>query len=154
MSSACAPMARIRSGAAPAGRKPRRAIIGGSLDDLRLGDRDDELGPPRPGVRELLHDLVLEVPRQDEDVVRLLGVDLVGREARDVRTGQEPAVLVGIAIDGEVDEVGADTAVVEQGVALAGSAVAGDPLAAALGGYQELEDAALGLAHPLLERGV
>ena len=39
---------------------------------------------------------------------------------------REAAVLVGIAVDGEVEEVGADAAVVEQRVALARRAVAAD----------------------------
>ncbi len=46
--------------------------------------------------------------------------------------GGELALLVGIAIDGEVDEVRADSAVVEQRVALARCAVAGDALSLAL----------------------
>ena len=46
----------------------------------------------------------------------------------------------------------ADAAVVEQRVALAGSAVADDRLAGALGRDQQLQQLALGLAHLLLER--
>ena len=39
----------------------------------------------------------------------------------DVHARREAAVLVGIAIDREVQEIGADAAVVEQRVALAGA---------------------------------
>ena len=59
--------------------------------------------------------------------------------------GQEQALLVRVAVDREVEEVGADAAVVEERVALSGRAVAGDPLAGSLQPDQELEDAALGL---------
>ena len=52
---------------------------------------------------------------------------------RDVRARQELALLVRAAVDGEVEEVGADAAVVEQRVALARRAVADDRLAGALG---------------------
>ena len=45
----------------------------------RLRDRDDELRAPVAGVGHLLEDLVLEVPRQDEDVVGLGLVDALGR---------------------------------------------------------------------------
>ena len=59
--------------------------------------------------------------------------------------GQEPALLVRVAVDRVVEQVGADPAVVEQRVALARRAVAGDALALAPLGDQELEQAPLGL---------
>ena len=99
------------------------------LQDLRLRNRYDELPAPFPDVRELCGDLPLQVPRQDQDVVRpglrdaLRGID------RDVGAGQEPPVLVRIAVDGVVEEIGPDAAVVQQGVALPGRAVADDLLA-------------------------
>ena len=64
---------------------------------------------------------------------------------RDVGPGEEPALLVGVAVDGEVEQVRADAAVVEQRVALARRAVAGDPLALAAPLDEELEQAPLRL---------
>jgi hypothetical protein len=63
------------------------------------------------------------VPGQDEHVVGRSRGSL-GREDRDARAGGELALLVGIAVDGVVEEVRADAAVVEQRVALARRAVA------------------------------
>ena len=42
---------------------------------------------------------------------------------RNVHSRRVATVLVGIAIDGEVEEVGSNAAVVEQGVSLAGRTV-------------------------------
>jgi hypothetical protein len=46
-------------------------------------------------------------------------------------------MLVGVTIDSEVQEVGADAAIVEKRIALAGGAVAADPLALILGSNQK-----------------
>ncbi len=57
--------------------------------------------------------------------------------------GSEPAVLVRVAVDRVVEEVGADPAVVEQRVALARRAVADDLLAGAPELDQEVEQGPL-----------
>ena len=63
------------------------------------------------------------------------------RADRDVRAGQEVALLVRVAVDRVVEEVGADAAVVEQRVALGRRAVADDRACPArLSVDQELED--------------
>src|SRR5262249_56782222 len=62
--------------------------------------------------------------------------------------------LVRVAVDREIEEIAADAAVVEEGVALAGRAVAGDALSRALRRDEQLEKLALGLPHLFLERGV
>src|SRR6185503_15046745 len=61
---------------------------------------------------------------------------------------------VGAAVDGEVQEVAADAAVVQQRVALARRAVAGHALARGLGPDQEREQLALRLLHLLGEARV
>ena len=94
--------------------RPSRLLM---FRDLR--DRHHEL-PPQSGCRRhLLHDLVLQVPGQDEDVVRPGLRDPVGGEDRDVRARQELPLLVRVAVDRVVEEVRPDAAVVEQRVALA-----------------------------------
>src|SRR6266850_7300308 len=121
---------------------------------FHLGDGYDELAAPFADVRHLLHDLVPEIPGQDQDVVRLGLADPVWVEDRHVGARQELALLVRAAIHRVVEEVRPDAAVVQQGVALAGCAVAGNGLALALGGDQEIEELALGLLHLLAERRV
>ena len=73
---------------------------------------------------------------------------------RDLGAGQELPLLVRVAVDRELEQVGADPAVVEQRVSLAGSAVAGDALAIAAALDQELEQPPLGLLDPRRERAV
>ena len=81
-------------------------------------------------------------------------LERLGMADRDVGAGQELALLVGVAVDRELEQVGADAAVVEQRVALAGGAVAGDALAVAAALDQELEQAPLGLLDLRRETGV
>ena len=68
--------------------------------------------------------------------------------------GRNWPCLYGLRSTVYVEQVGADAAVVEQRVALAGRAVAGDPLALAPPGDQELEQAPLGLLDLRGEREV
>ena len=96
----------------------------------------------------LLHDLVLEVPRKDQNVVGLGLVDRLHRIDRDVHAGRVAAVLVRIAVDGEVQEIGADSRVVEQGVAFAGGAIAADALPFLLGFDEDGKKLAFGALDP------
>src|SRR6266702_5214296 len=57
-------------------------------------DGEDQPPAPVPHVGELRGDLGAEVPRQDEDVVGTVGGDPVRVVDRDVRTREEPALLV------------------------------------------------------------
>ena len=101
--------------------------------------------PPPPGSgrrtarptrarRQLRHDLVLQVPGQDQDVVGTCLLERVGMPDRDVRAGQELPLLVRVAVDRELEEVRTDAAVVEQRVPLARGAVAGDRACPRAGG--------------------
>src|SRR4029450_5949100 len=67
-----------------------------------------------------------------------------GLEDRDVRARQEEPLLVRVSVDREVHEVGANSAVVEERVPLAGSTVAGDGAAVAPRSNQEVEQCTLG----------
>src|SRR5690606_3676067 len=95
-------------------RIPRRCS-----DHVNFWYGDDELSPPLPHEGFLLDDLRLEVPRQDQHVVGPRLADALGRADRDACPGQEVALLLRVPVDGVVDEIAADPAVVEQGVALA-----------------------------------
>src|SRR4051812_16201430 len=72
--------------------------------DRHLGNGDDELDPPFASETELTDDLVLQVPGQDQDDIRLGLEDLVRWEDRDVRTREESSVLVRVPVDREVEE--------------------------------------------------
>jgi hypothetical protein len=96
----------------------------------------------------LVDDLVLQVPGKDQDVVGLSLVDRLDRMDRNVHARREAAVLIGVSVDREVEEVGADGAIVEERVALAGRAVAADPLALVLGADQERKQVAFRPAAP------
>ena len=140
--------------AAPARPRSRCARAVAGLDDRGQRNRDDQLPAPLADVPELRRDLVDEVPRQDEQVVGTRLGDPLERMDRDVRPRREQTVLVRVAVDRVVEEIGADAAVVQERVALAGSAVPDDllPLAAELD--EEIEECALRLLHLLGEARV
>src|SRR5206468_12285172 len=83
----------------------------------------------------------------NQQIIRSWKVDLNRRINGDVRSGQELAVLMGIAVDGIVDEVGANGAIVQQGVALARRTISGNFLSTALGLEKEFEQFALGFLY-------
>src|SRR5947199_10271246 len=82
----CARTSRARRRGAPAQGPTRlRAASGGrSCDELDVRLAHGELAAPLRDVGVLLHDLLLEVPREDEDHVRTRLVDRPYRLYRDV----------------------------------------------------------------------
>src|SRR5580700_1567539 len=87
--------------------------------DRHFGNRHDKATAPLADVIELRHDLGLEIPGQYDNVIRLGFGDPVRMVNRDVAAGQVPALLIGTAVDGELNEILADPAVVDQGGAFA-----------------------------------
>src|SRR3569623_1081235 len=122
-----------------------RSSVPWSFAHFQRGNRNDELGAPLPDVCQLFHDLVLQIPRQNQHVIRPRFGDLLRSKDRNVRARQELAVLVGITIDDVIDEVGANPAVIQERIAFAGSSVTGNAAAGAFGLDQELEQAAFRL---------
>src|SRR5438552_5416963 len=114
---------------------------------LNFRDRHNELASPIPNKCILLHNFLFEIPWQNQQIIRPRTLDLIRRIDGDVCSRQELAVLVGIAVDGIVDEVGANGAIVQQGVALAWRAVSGNFLSTALGLDEEFEQFALGFLY-------
>src|SRR5262245_46034611 len=102
----------------------------------------------------LFDDLVLQVPWKDQNVVGPSSVDFFHRTDRYVHSGWIWAVLIGIAVRREFKEVGADTAVVKQRVALAGCAVTANSFPFALGCDEERKQFSLGLPNLLGKRTV
>src|SRR5262249_10318334 len=102
----------------------------------------------------LIHDLVLKIPWQDQDVVRLCFSDLLRRENRDVRTGEKLALLIRIAIDGIVNKIAAHAAIVQQRIAFSWSPIPYDRFSLPLGFNQEFEQLSFGLFNLLSKCGV
>ena len=71
-------------------------------------DRDDEATTAAAVLVLLLQDLVLEVPGQQQHVVRLLLEQGLGSRIGMVHPGHEAPLLVDVAVDDEVDELGVD----------------------------------------------
>src|SRR5271155_4377155 len=112
-------------------------------------NRHDELPAPLANVSILLNDFILQVPRQDEKIIGLRFLDALRPKDRNVRAGQKPAVLVRIAVHRVVNKIGADTAIIQQGVSFSRSAVTGDGFPLALGLDQKREQRALRRSHLL-----
>src|SRR6266705_75388 len=119
-----------------------------------FGNRHDKLAAPFSDVGGLRADLILQVPRQDQHVVRARFADFFRSQDRDPRAGGELALLVGVGVDGEVEKVGSDAAVVQQRVAFAGRAVADYFLATLLGVDQERQQFPLGRLDLLVEAAI
>ena len=106
---------------------------------MQRGQWKDELAAPLGDVGKLLGQLGLEVPRQRQHDVGPVLVDLSRIVDRNACSRREATVLVRIAVDGVLEQIAADTAVVEQRVALTGCAVADDPLALGVAVEQEAQ---------------
>ena len=97
----------------------------------------------------LRNDLVLQIPRQDQQVIRPRLVDCGYRIDRNVHSWRIAAVLVWVAVDSEIEEISADAAVVEQCIAFAGSAISAHLRALLLALNQEGQKLALRVDEPL-----
>src|ERR1044071_2647119 len=102
------------------------------IDDGEVGNGDYELASPFSDMSHLPHDFLLQIPRQNQNVIRSRLVDHFRRVDGNVHPRREPAMLVGIAIDGKFQEVRPDSAVVEQRVSLTWRAISTDDLALVL----------------------
>src|SRR5207249_10581344 len=70
------------------------------------------------------------------------------------RSCQEFAVLVGVSVDRVIEKVAADTAVIEECIALAGRTITGDRFPFPLHPDQKIQNLALGLFYLFCERKV
>src|SRR5437899_42028 len=120
--------ARLRSARSRLRTRLRATSRRTSWNDLHVGRGHDESPAPLPDEAHLLDDLRLEVPREDEEEVRLTAPHVIRLADRDVCSREVSPLLVRVEIDGEVDEVGPDAAVVEQRVSLGRRSVADDAL--------------------------
>src|SRR5437899_1364118 len=100
----------------------------------------------------LLDNLTLQVPRQNEDVVGPGLVDRLHRQDRDMHSRRELAMLMGIAIDGEIEKVRSDPAIVKKRIALAWRTISADPFTLLLDTDEQRQEIPLGPSHPIGER--
>ena len=124
------------------------------LNDRNFWDWYYEPGTPAADAGELTHDLVFEVPRQDQHVIGLGFKNPLWRKNRNMGAWQVPAMFVWVAINGIVQKIDADTAIVEQSIALTWRSIAGKRFVAALRLDQEAQQFALSHANPIGESGV
>src|SRR5437879_4507933 len=94
-----------------------------SVIDPHFGNWNHEAPTPLANVSELLHDFVFKIPGQDQNVIRLNFADALGWKDRNVTAREKFSLLIGIAINGERKQVGADGTVVQKRIAFARSAV-------------------------------
>src|SRR5688572_17610555 len=125
-----------------------------SRDHVYLWNRYHATPAPGPNRFEPRNDVVLQVPAQEQHVVGPRLFDQFRRSDRDVTAGQIPSMLLGVGVDGVIDQFPGDPAVVEQRVALPMRAVARDVLAIPFGVDQEIQQLVLRCAHALGEHGV
>src|SRR5262249_26535464 len=64
--------------------------------DGHLGDGHDELAAPRAYPRHLRHDLLLEIPRKDQDIVWLRFADPIWMQDGNMSSRQELPLLVDV----------------------------------------------------------
>src|SRR4051812_15046478 len=86
-------------------RPPQKSTTFMPSEHLHGWDRDDEARAPLARVGELGNDLVAQVPRQDEDEVGARLGEALGALDRDVCPRQVHALLVGVAVDGVLEQV-------------------------------------------------
>ena len=111
---------------------------------FNLRNWDKELAAPLRDVTPLSDDFVLQVPRQNKQIIRLGHIDGLDRIDRYMHSRCKAAVFVGVFVHREVEKIRANAAVVEQGIALAGSTIATNPRPLVLALNQEGEELALG----------
>src|ERR1700691_885565 len=114
---------RIRIPSPP--QKRTTFIVSPQSDNLEFRNGKDQTPTPRSDIVQLRRKFLAQVPRKDKHIVRLRLGQALGRENRNVGTGQVLPLLHGTAVNGVLEEVLPDTAVVEQRISLAGRAVSG-----------------------------
>src|ERR1700704_4981593 len=113
------------------GKVPQKQTAGVRIPSCRFpsrtyrcfGNRNDEFASPLADMSHLLHDLVLQVPGQGQQVVRSSLADLVGGIDRNVSPRSKLPMLVGIPIHRIVKKICPHSTIVQQRIALARGSV-------------------------------
>ena len=91
-----------------------------------LRNKRHELPAPLANVAHLLAHFFLDIPRQNDQVIRFGGSNHLWMQDRDMRAREKMPLFVGAAVDRIVEKIGAHPQVIEQGVALRRGPVAGE----------------------------
>src|SRR5215469_8479591 len=125
-----------------------------ALSDFELRNGEDQAAAPHADIVKLLADFLPEVPGQHEHVVGFCLLETLRSEDRYAGAWQELALLHRAPVDGVGQQVGADPAVIQQRVALAGGAVTSHRLARLGRVEQEPDEFAFDGEHLAREAGV
>src|SRR5258706_6922405 len=106
-------------------------------NDLRGRNGDDEPAAPLAVGVLLLEDLIGQVPGQQEEVIGAALLHDLGGEDGQVGARRVQALIDGRPIDDEVQRLAADAAVIQQGLAIGGSAIAREARVGLLEGREE-----------------
>src|SRR3990170_6905477 len=89
-----------------------------SWKDYNLRYQHREFPPPLPDMAHLPHDLILQVPGEDKEVIWSGLAHFFRRQDRDLGSRKKASLLVRIPVHGVFDEIGPNPAVIQQGVPL------------------------------------
>src|SRR5215813_9329787 len=115
--------------------------------NLELRNREDQPASPRPDVFELPGYLLAKIPGKYENVIGLGLGKVVRCENRDMRAGQEFALLDRTPVDRIRKKIGSDAAMVQQRVPFTWRAVASDRPAVPGGAKKEFQQVGLDLQY-------
>src|SRR3984957_18268773 len=92
-------------------------------------DGDYEVAAPFPNVLQLFHNFIFEIPGKNDHVIRFCLANPVRMIDRDMSTGQESALLVRTAIHRVLDQILANTAIMQERCTFSRSSVSRNRLA-------------------------
>ena len=95
--------------------KPKSVSLSAS-QHLDFRDRNQESAAPIPYVAHLLHDFVLQIPGQDQQVVWFSLFDFIGVMNRNMCPGQEMSLLVRIPVYCIIYEIRSDATIVQESI--------------------------------------
>src|SRR6185437_7612563 len=115
-----------------------------SSQNLECGYGHDESPPPAADVLQLLDNFIPQVPWQDQQIIGPHLLDPFRSQDWNPGAGEQLPLLVRVAINGKWEQVGAHSAIIQQGIALGGSAVGGHDLAGLGTVNEEVQQLAFG----------
>src|ERR1700722_17213905 len=102
--------------------------MGTLVQHPRHWNRHNKLRTPLARISQLRHNLILKVPRQNQNIIPPAPADLLPWVDRNVWSRQETPMLVRIPIHGELQEVLANTAIIQQRISFPWRAISGNAL--------------------------
>src|SRR2546423_2821703 len=121
---------------------------------LHFGNRHDKFSTPVSSERKLADDFIFQVPGEDKDIIGAGRSKFLSREDRNMGAGQELAMLIRISIYRKFQEIRADPAIIEQGIAFARGAIADYFFPFTSNANQEIKQLTFGFFHVLAKREI